>query len=282
MSEIPRRNIQDLQAKYVLEPVIKDVYVEGVFDKDIINTWCRKNNDDSMVVFNIDVIDVPENILRKHSMTEGNKQRVMALAKELEGLGSNSYSCLVDRDLDHWFDAIETIPRLSWTEYCSLELYFFNEDLIKDILIDVSNAKISLAAWPKVYSSFVNVLKVVYSIRLADCELAMNLSLLELDKFLSVRKGEVFFEKNDFVVRTLNKNSKMKHKAEFTECYEKWESVLKGDPRLYIRGHDYVELLAWMVKGFKGIKEYQSEKTIERIFNVYFDRISNLVSSLGE
>ncbi|CNG63102.1 DUF4435 domain-containing protein [Yersinia kristensenii] len=280
MSNLPRKTIDDLKARYFLEPILRDVYVEGVFDKDILSSWYRKNESDDTVVYNIDIVDISEDILKKHSLTDGNKQRVIALAKELGGMGSKSYSCLVDRDLEHWFGQLEEIPRLLWTEYCSLELYYFSEQIIKEILIDVTKAKISTKEWQGFYSSFVNVLKVFYSMRLADFECKLCQSWMDVDKFLVKKSNVISFDYALYIERNLHKNGFIKHKQEFIDLVNIWFVKLDGDPRLYIRGHDFVKLLTWSVKGFKGISDYHSEKVIERLFLYYPQNIDGLLIAL--
>ena len=63
-------------------------------------------------------------LLGKYNLTEGQKQRVITLAKELADQGLQGYKCLVDKDLDHWLGRVEEVPNLLWTDYCSVEAYF--------------------------------------------------------------------------------------------------------------------------------------------------------------
>jgi hypothetical protein len=103
MTDDTRRQIVDLLARHELEPELDDVYVEGNFDKEILERIFSKRGIENRVVYEIDTIEVPPSLVASHKLSDGNKQRVIALARELSVIeGDCSYRCLVDRDLDHW------------------------------------------------------------------------------------------------------------------------------------------------------------------------------------
>lgn len=95
MTEIARRTIDELRMRYELEPALHDVYVEGQFDQDVISTCLREHGEYERTVYSIDSIEVPIGILAAHHLTDGNKQRVLALAQELSPLPPEcSFRCL--------------------------------------------------------------------------------------------------------------------------------------------------------------------------------------------
>ena len=107
MIDIDRRTIAELFARYELEPELADVFVEGTFDREIL-VQSLNEVQSGYTFYEIDVIDIPQDILKKHRLSCGNKQRVIALARELSTLPDNvQYQCLVDKDLDHWFGSLE-------------------------------------------------------------------------------------------------------------------------------------------------------------------------------
>jgi hypothetical protein len=263
MSQIEKRTIEELSARYQLEPELDDVFVEGAFDKDVLSS-CQDKLLQSRAIYEIDTVNVSEKILKAHSLTSGNKQRVIALARELVSLGGSArLTCLVDRDLDHWFGSPEATSCLRWTLYCSIDLHFFTQEIVSSVVITSGKARIGDVS--VFFSSLVSVLRELYIMRLADRALELSLRWVELRKYL-VRKGDkISFRGGDYVVSLLSSNKKNSRKAEFSSSCEEFSSRLSGDCRLHVRGHDFVYLLAWVMKEFGGHKELASEVAIERM-----------------
>lgn len=280
MADIPRKTIEYLKELYFLEPDIKDVYVEGHYDAKIISNRYRDNSEFNVIAYDIDSIDIPFDILQKYSLTDGNKQRVIALAYELAELESNAYSCLVDKDLDHWLEQMVEVPRLFWTDYCSLELYFFNEDDLKRIIIEVAQSRIP--NWDRFYSSFISVLSTLYSMRLVDKEMDLNINWLGFDRCLSIKSNIWCFDIEEYIKRVLMNNGKMGHRDQFRTRVSHWNSVLNGDPRNHIRGHDFVELIALSNEKFRGLRPFHDVDAITGIFLLLSKNVDDLLRRLKE
>lgn len=268
MSEIPRRTIDDLRARYENEPTLNDVYVEGIFDKEVIERvtqFLNQSKRTERVVYEIDTVDVPITLVKEHQLTDGNKQRVLTLARELSTITQDCrYRCLVDRDLDHWFGTLESTNRLSWTEHVSLELYFLSDVFLKDILITTS--KCQIPDWDRFYTSFISTLRTQYALRLADRSMSLNLTWMSFEKCLKADSGTISLDAEKYADRLLMANKCVKKKEEFKKYLKDWASKLTGEPKSYIRGHDLITLMAWTVGAFKGIKNYDSEIAITRLF----------------
>lgn len=280
MSNLPRRTIEELKTRYFCEPDIYDVYVEGQFDDEIIKKWCQRRGEKRIVSYEIDTVDIPYDILSKYNLTEGNKQRVIALAKELSSEQLNGYRCLVDKDLDHWLDCIDDTQNLIWTEYCSLELLYFKEDLIRRIVIDVANSKIK--DWDAFFISFVLVLKELYCLRLSDAKLNLKIKWIDLDKYITCKDDTLLFDCVTYLNRNVIQNAINDRKIELEREYKAWMAKINGDPRLYVRGHDFVKLISMTNKRFKGVKTYHEEITIERLFFAFIDEVQGLIDSVME
>lgn len=280
MTEFARRTINELLVRYELEPELRDVFVEGKFDQEILSSYFRGAKHLDRMVYEIDSVEVPTELLIKHVLTDGNKQRVIALARELAGLPAEcSYRCLVDRDLDHWFGALEATARLIWTEFCSIELNFFSDEILHDILITTAKAKIS--SWEEYIDSLVATLSDLYVLRLADRELGWFIEWLPVGKCLSHENSKVVFDFAGYVDRLLMKNRKSGLRGKFEISVAVWKKRLSGDHRNHIRGHDFVELLAWTVHNFRGIKEFSSSLSIQRLFVLLASQKNNLEGDLG-
>ena len=262
MTDITRRSIEELQARYFCEPELDDVYVEGLFDKEIFDGCFESVGLRERAVYQIDTVNIDSDVLLKYNLTSGNKQRVLALAKELSvSVGDLSYRCVVDRDLEHWLRDLEVMPCLSWTPYTSIELHFF--DLSKKIIVDLGRAR--LVSFEAFHESFVVVLRGLYALRLVDAELGLCMEWIDLDKFLRVDGDILRFDIDEYLIRLLNKNKLSSRLADFRVRYEYWLGALVGDPRLYIRGHDFTNIIAWSIKAFKGVKDFAKIDVIERL-----------------
>lgn len=274
MTELPRRTIEDLIARYENEPELKDIYVEGAFDQEILTGCLREAGIDDRVVYWIDSVDIPVELLKKHHLSEGMKQRVIALARELSAVGS-SHRCVVDRDFDHWIGAIENTPGLIWTEYSALELYFFKEDVLKDILIVAAKARIN--DWNTFTDSLIHALKTLFAIRLTALQLQWSIDWLTPDRCLQFSNSTIVFDRVVFIERLLQKNSKIADLVAFNSKYDEIQKTLVGDHRLFIHGHDFVEMLAWSVGKSSQLKQFARSDSIQRLFVVLLQKADGLL-----
>ncbi|WP_419794777.1 hypothetical protein ACQ9Y2_07745 [Pseudomonas palleroniana] len=277
MASETRRSIEELLARYELEPELRDIYVEGQYDKDIFSVCLGGVGNFSEVIYDVGTVNVPNELLLEFNLSSGNKQRVIALAKKLSVLDSECvFRCVVDRDLDHWLQGLEDVPRLKWTEHTSVELYFFTKEIISQILLTATRSKIK--DMDLYMSSLTEVLRVMYAMRLVDKELEWKLEWLEPTKQLSELAGAVQFNAETYIRNVLASNKKSKEFSLFNERLIVWMERLDGDPRSCMRGHDLVFLLAWTVKEFNGVKEFQSQVAMERAFVLVADKAPDLLS----
>lgn len=265
MSDHDRWTINELITRYELEPNLQDIFVEGTYDKEIFVNCFRSSGQKDKVVYDINVVEVPNELVVSDGLTYGNKQRVIVLARELATITEDcSYKCVVDRDLDHWFESLEVTPRLVWMEFCSVELYFFTKEIIENLLINTARSKINDIN--EYITSLVEVLSTLYALRLTDRQLASSLTWLSIDRCLSRNSNKIELHVNDYIDRTLLSNNKIHMKTDFHDALHYWQEKLTGDPKNHIRGHDFIASLAWTIKNFKGMKEFAVESTIERAF----------------
>jgi Protein of unknown function (DUF4435) len=270
--------IAELLARYDLEPELRDVFVEGGLDREVLSNHFRASAS-GHAFYEIDTVDVPDQLLARHGLTSGNKQRVIALSNELAKVPQSArVFCLVDRDLDHWFCKIENSARLRWSAFCSIEGHFLGVETIRDVLLITSRAKV--ANFEILVASLLNVLRQLYALRLADRELGLNLTWVALRKYLSTSSGSISFELCRYSRAVLNTSSATKKKSEFEAATDTWLEKLTCDIRLACRGHDYTELLAWAVSEFNGQREFASTGAIERLFVLLARSVSSLADEV--
>jgi len=264
MCSAERRTINELLARYDLEPELQDVIVEGEYDCDLLRSSIASSST-NVLFYSIDTIDVPNSVLTKYSLTSGNKQRVLAFAKEMEAnlQGEFSYICLTDRDLDPWFGKLEVIRNHRWTTYSSLEMHFVNREFVSHLLYDVCRVKMD--DFSAIYESSIQLLKMYFSFRCTAKELSLDFTTIPIKKCVSKKDGTLYFEFDEFIQKSLNKNGQIELFSDVKSKVDKWYNNFNGDERHYIRGHDFFELMAFIVKQFGGYKELSTEVAISRL-----------------
>lgn len=278
MTQDNKWSIQELVARYELEPELMDFFVEGSFDREVL-THLSSNLGSGHAFYEIESVDVPAPLLERHGLTLGNKQRVIALSKELSRLPENSkVICLVDRDLDHWFGALTSTRRLKWTTFCSIECHFLTSETIKDIAVTTGRAKIK--RFDQFTNSLLSTLRLLYALRLSDRELGLNLRWVALRKYLKRVEDTVTFDGTKYTTSLLLSNSKSPWKDKFESATSRWVNKLTCDIRLSSRGHDYTALLAWAISEFGGEKEMANEVAVERLFVLLARSVATLSTEL--
>ena len=278
MSPDNRWSINELLARYELEPELVDIFVEGTFDKEVLS-HSTSTHRDGPTFYEINTVDVPSVLLERHALTLGNKQRLIALSKELCRLPEDSkVVCLVDRDLDHWFGEIAGTRRLKWTMFCSLESHFLTSETIKDIAITTCRVKVTRL--DQFTDSLLSTLRLLYALRLADRELELNLKWVALRKYLKRVEDAVMFDTKKYTIALLTSNSMGSWKDRFESATSEWVKKLTCDIRLASRGHDYTALLAWAISAFGGEKEMANEVAVERLFVLLAKAVPTLSDEL--
>lgn len=264
MTNFPRWTIADLEARYSLEPTLQDLFVEGEFDKEILTECLKKLNRRTVVVYGIDRVDVDKKILAAHGLTLGNKQRVIALAHELAAMSPDeSYYCLVDKDLDDCIGEIRSVNRLIYTNYCSVESYFFNYDFVEKSIITIAKAKIELK---KVFmASLVSAMRSLFAVRLARKELCEGIEWISPQRCMKISGGSVELDLDDYIKRLLLKGRAGALMDKFKGRVKYWIENLDGDPREYTHGHDFVDVICWIIAKCGGVKGCSDPEVFQRL-----------------
>lgn len=267
MTDLARRSIDELIVRYELEPTLDDVFVEGDFDKEVLSAAFLDSGLPERAIYDIDTVEVPMALLSSYGLTDGNKQRVIALSRELSKLeGQLAQLCLVDKDLDHWFGELEANKAIKWTTHASLDLHFFTERHLRDVLLVACKA--AIGDFPAFFNSLRSVLLDLYALRLADRELDWKLKWHRSTSCLSRNGSSVVFDLDVYIDRLLQANGKYPRKPEFERSLDGWKSRLVIDCRQCIRGHDFVDVVVWASRSFKGIRDMCSAIAVARLFVV--------------
>lgn len=279
MIDHARWSIEELLVRYDLEPQLADVFVEGSFDKEVLSQIFSQPSQET-AFYEIDTVNVPRELLVHYGLTSGNKQRVIALSRELESLDEHArVRCLVDRDLDHWFDELVDSVRLRWTQFCELESHFISAEIVTELVIKTANAKVTDA--DALIESLYETLKSLYALRLADREHALSLKWVALKKYLTREGDALKFDTERYMIATLGANSALAKKGAFEHAVKNWKGRLNCDVRLASRGHDYSELLAIAISEFGGHKAFRDKSVVERLFVLLTKSVSSLARELN-
>lgn len=264
MNNLPCWTIQELITRYELEPDLTDVFVEGAFDRDVfcsIPTLTKAG----YAFYEIDSVYIPPDLLIRHGLSSGNKQRVVVLARELAAIQQAiKVICLVDKDFDHWLGISESTAPLRFTIYCSIDCHFLTKDIARDILITAGHIKVD--DFDILYESMANVLRILYALRLSARQCSEGFKWVTLKKYLRRNGDSILFDLDRYKTALLLVNGYKSQQNKFDSALSDWLKRLDCDIRQCSRGHDYQTLLAWVMNEFKGSKEFTTEHAIERFF----------------
>jgi len=263
----PLATLNELIARYELEPNLCDIYVEGNTDKHLITWFLEKNGyrvgkEQPVRIYDCNDIDISGEELKQRDLLDNNRSRVIAVALEMQKelkVMPKYLSCLVDKDVDWLFRKESPCGEgLLFTDYCDLEMYLFNESVIDKFLhLVLSTSTISAT---QLLDNLSPVLEELFLIRATNQALQWGMEWFSLEKCSQLKKDNTLqFDEAEFITRYLSKNSKLPDKSRFLEKLAELRSISSNylpDCRCKIRGHDFIEVLSWYleksVNKFKG------------------------------
>jgi hypothetical protein len=271
LSEDERRTIEELATRYELEPALRDVYVEGGFDVAVVCEALLQAGCHNAAVYEISTVNVPTENLSKYSLPDGNKGRVIALCLELDSHVAHPHQVtgLVDRDYDTVVGRGYANRLLLFTDYACMEMYFFDESVLERFCRLFIRKDGGLAA--QLLGELIPILQDLFFIRSTNEVLSLGLTWLDADKQCAVRNGVLVLDRQEFVQKYLNKNSKLSELSRFSTALESVREKASGDARHQINGHDFVRLLAKRLHPIVRNKNIATADVIERVLPGYAD-----------
>ena len=264
-----RKKLNELIALYSFEPGLKDIYVEGVNDKNLIEWVLSAHNIKDISVYSIDGVEVNDDILKRHGLNKGsNRSKVLALSAELAQSSlpaTCKIVCIADRDQEDYLPSDLGNCFLEFTDYNSIELYLLKSSMIRKFI------SLVLGGFPIsedcILAQAIPILEDLYILRLAGQVLGWNMKWIPFTKKKYVKiTEELSFDRDRFQKAYLQKNEKWHRKAVFEAKVEKLRSMLKDDLRLRLRGHDLMELLYYAVKKLKSSRKFGDVHTFRGAF----------------
>lgn len=240
-------------ARYELEPSLRDVFVEGTYDQYLVAWFLRVNGLTQVAVYPIASVEILDENVLAMGLEANNKGRTIQLAKALcqkAGETNRQFTCIVDQDFDVLLKKIHIIPCLLTTDYTCMEMYLFNEETMdKFSSLVVKGLRHSPA---NVLAILAEPLQELFLIRLANHILKLGLKAMPFSKHCVFKGNRIDFDREEFVARYLHKNSKHTEMGKFELTIKQYRKDLREDCRFQINGHDFIEMLAWLVRVLTG------------------------------
>lgn len=132
--QLPRKEISEIVQRLTREPSIREMYVEGIFDRDFYKSALRAFGINDVQVYAIDSVNVPIDILKKYNLTDGSRQRVQGAALQMGNATEihNQIFFLIDADLDYIAEIPSPSIPLARTDGTAAELIFWNKNILEN------------------------------------------------------------------------------------------------------------------------------------------------------
>ena len=259
-----QHKIHDLLAKYRLEPTIRDVFVEGPADHRIVGWALQASGCRDAAVLEIDAVEVPPDVLRRHSLTGGARQKVQALAWELErvlGPTACQPTCVIDADCDRLLGISQDGALLFATDFPSIEAYLFHaNDIGKLIQLVMGRRLPDVATTMREYGT---VLQELFLIRAASQRLNLAMGWLDFTKCCTGRDPDpVALNAEEFINRLLNASGLGRSRRELLDTIESLRPRVHPDIRHQIHGHDLLSLLNFANSRHAKARELRNEEAV--------------------
>lgn len=257
-----------------LEPSTKNIYVEGLSDKLVIDNFLEKQKINDISVFDIECIDFSEVFAKMYPselniLKDSNKEKVAFLTLKVEKESRNCHFLgIIDRDLDFVNNHIKSGKYLSYTDYNSMEMYLFSRDHIANLLKNTFRIT-SDVNFDQFINSIGYVCRTLFYIR-AYLE-SFNGSMVDIKKDFSYDKrcNICQFDIENYIKKIIQVNKNVNSSGNlYKEIMEKVNTPI-DDVRLEIKGHDYIKVLYLSICKHKKVN--MDEIELANTYWVYLD-----------
>lgn len=245
---LPKRTIDELITRYMLEPQLHDLFVEGKYDKSFYEWFFKALDCELVSVFEIDTVDIDDALLRQLGLNWGNRSEVIALATSFEQAFSDGVPylrCVVDSDFDFLLGSRVAATYLLYTDYTSIELYCCCENVIDKVFSTglgqvLSDAKI-------LFEDFSLICQAAFIMRAANQSLGWRMQWRELRRSLSMSDEHVILDEVRLVRRYLSSNQRAGSLEEFNRARSELSALQVDDVRKAIHCEDFFDVLGWYI-----------------------------------
>lgn len=245
------RKSEEIIMRYIHEPKIRDLWVEGNREKSIFNMFFKKFGNNNIKVYPINSVEVSETLAERFdlSLKANNKNKVIILALELKKKCIPNYNvkCIVDKDFHDILNKKFQIPHLEYSDYSSMDLYLLNEKILEKFFnIGYGGLKYQPI---HVIDQLCNFLPNLFFMRLANEVLNLNMRWIKIKKCCTIKDGIIKFDHHKHIENYLNANNCYGRLKEFRETIDNYSKLLKTkDVRNFIHGDDLFYSLSIFLK----------------------------------
>jgi Protein of unknown function (DUF4435) len=203
-----KRTIDEVKVRLKCEPTVREIYVEGLYDRDFFRWVLKQLGLSDVKVYPISTVNVPDELVLEKGMTLGERQRVIVAASSLEDLTDVHARVLflIDADLDYMLERAKYNPPLLATDGTSAELMIWKNCVLEKFAAGVLGAD-EPAPYVNALMDFVEKICLkVFEFRVAKERLQKNWKLIDVDDSFG-RKVEFSF--NEYCEKVLSKNNAM-------------------------------------------------------------------------
>jgi len=283
----PQKRVAEIVERYRLEPSLRDVYVEGTYDKQVIDWFLRESEVYGPVVYPIESIELPASVVVGRGFPNNNKGRVLALATVVAsdlGRAPLGLTGIVDSDLDAVVGGPPPVEGVLHTDYSCIEMYAANAEVLRKFFGLGFDASASADAF---IGQAMPVLHGLAVMRAANERLRWNMKQVDLTKSLGVTSGQLAYDETDHVKRRLIKNGRWSERVVFGAAVAESRKLMSGDPRLFVNGEEFVVCLWWWIRKILGKSGWDEERVAtllrtalevrhlqaERLFQLLVERV---------
>lgn len=242
---IPKRTINEVVARLARERAVREIYVEGNFDRDLYRWVLDKLGITDVKVYPISTIEVPSDLLFSMQLTSGERQRVVAVADAVRSDLSlySQVMFIIDSDTDYLLQCAHYLPPLYGTDGTSAELIIWKKDLIKKFFSLGLGCDGADRLVDSIFDFVVPIAESIFILRAVKEKLGKNWDLIDIDKAFS-RSEDFSFER--YCGKVGDKNGVRNQMGDdFFLCMESIKEKAVGlDSSKKMHGHDLFSVLA--------------------------------------
>ena len=147
-------------------------------------------------------------------------------------------------------------------------MYTFSERVLRKYL------RFRLRGFPKsarrVMREMREALEILFAVQLARRLLWPNTAAVPWQGSCTIDEGGIDLDLDDYVDRYLHKNARHGDKEHFLAQVHECRAWMRFDPRMQIKGHDFIATLIWYVAqhhGFKSFARVRQETLEQELFS---------------
>lgn len=281
-----KRTLDEILARYSLEPDLRDLYVEGDSDVRRLRWMLSKLGLYDAKVYPISDIEIEEQRLTDRGLPNGRRSQVIELALFLCESGledQGQVTALADLDLGIEPSGVEQCTFLLFTEHCSIETYAWSASSLEKFLDLVAFYRRKTA--DELMGILEAPLTTFFAVRVARKSLGIDLQHLPIEHECSIHSDLIVFDLESYVRKYINRGPKGNKEDLFNALLGasrtiEYSLLIPVGQRIY--GHDFCALLSWYLLKTGGDRDVCNLLSVERTLFACVDLDEFRATELGK